>query len=124
MTYQPKSVGKMAEFETFDPLYLPKFKSYMYIFLQGLTYRVLSVPCRKFDSQPSSVFELILLPTPCCHAYTRKLNFKNHYMTESGTVHPHLECLVKVSVEVSRHNFNGGARCFLKPLTGLIIKIY
>ena len=41
MTYQPKSVyvGKMVDFET----YLSKFKSNGYLFLKGLSYRVLSV---------------------------------------------------------------------------------
>ena len=35
--------------------------------LQGLSYKVLSVPGKKFDSQPSTVFKMILLPTPCCY---------------------------------------------------------
>ena len=49
MTYQLKSVGKMADFQTLK-LYLPKFKSNVYLFLQGPSYRVLSVPGKKFDS--------------------------------------------------------------------------
>ena len=32
MTFQPKNVGKMAGFEIVTPLYLPKFKSSVYIF--------------------------------------------------------------------------------------------
>ena len=44
-----------------DPLYLPKSKSNVYSFLQGVSDRVLSaVPDKKLDSQQSSVFKLIL----------------------------------------------------------------
>ena len=32
MTFQPKSVGKMWDFETLTPLYLPKFKSNAYLY--------------------------------------------------------------------------------------------
>ena len=35
----------------FDPLYLPKFKSHVDLFLQGLSNRVLSVPGKENDSQ-------------------------------------------------------------------------
>ena len=66
MTYQPKSVDKMTEFEILT-VCIPKFKSNVYLFLQGLSYRVLSTPGKKFDSQPSSVLKLALLPTPCCY---------------------------------------------------------
>ena len=65
-TFQLKSVSKMADFDT-DPLYLPKFKSNLYLILQAPSYRVMSVPGKKFDSQPSFVFKLILLHTPCCY---------------------------------------------------------
>ena len=37
------------------------------LFLQGLSYRVLSEPGKRFDSQPSSAFKLILLPPHCCY---------------------------------------------------------
>ena len=60
-----ESVGKMADFETWTPLYLIKFKSNVYLVLQGLSYMVLSVPGKKFYSRSSSFFKLILLPTPC-----------------------------------------------------------
>ena len=50
-----------------DLLYLAKSKSNVYLFLQVLDYRVLSVPGKKFNSQPSSVFKLILLSTLCCN---------------------------------------------------------
>ena len=59
MTYQPESVGKNRGFLDFDPLHLPKSKSNVYLFLQGLSCRVLSVLGKKLDS----VFKLILLPT-------------------------------------------------------------
>ena len=36
-------------------------------FLQGLSYRVLSVPGKKFDYQSSPVSKLIVVPTPCCY---------------------------------------------------------
>ena len=68
MTYQPKRVGKIADFETLTLcIYLSKFKSNVYLFLQGLSYKVLSEPGKKFDSQSSSVFILTLLLTPCCY---------------------------------------------------------
>ena len=38
MAYQPKRVDKIADFETLTRLYLPKFKSNVYLVLQGLTY--------------------------------------------------------------------------------------
>ena len=47
MTYQPKSEDKMADFEAF-PLCISKSKSNVYLFLQGLSCRVLSVPGRNF----------------------------------------------------------------------------
>ena len=53
----------MADFETLTLCTPPKFKSNVYLFLQGLSYSLLSVSCKKFDSQPSSLFELISLPT-------------------------------------------------------------
>ena len=61
-------------FWNFDLLYLPKFKSYVYVLLQELNYRILSVPGKKFDSQPPSVFKLILLPTPYCYGLNIKWN--------------------------------------------------
>ena len=54
--YQPKSVGKMSDFENFDLMCLPKFKPNVYY---CLGYRVCSVPGQKFNFQPSSVFRLI-----------------------------------------------------------------
>ena len=67
MTYQPKSMGKMADFEL-PPSDLSKVKSNVHLFLPGLSlrYKALPVPVKKFDSQPSSVYKLILLPTSCC----------------------------------------------------------
>ena len=32
-----------------------------------ISYRVLYIPGKKFDSQRTSIFKLILLPTPCCY---------------------------------------------------------
>ena len=46
MTYQPRSIGIMADFEL-SPSVLFKFKSNVYLFLQGLSYRVSSVPTVK-----------------------------------------------------------------------------
>ena len=68
MMYQPKSVGKMADFEILILCISLHFKSNMYLLLQGLSYSVLSVPGKKLDSQKSSVFKSILLPTPCSRA--------------------------------------------------------
>ena len=57
----------MVDFQTLSLcIYLLKFKSNVYLFLEGRSYRVLSVPGEDFDFQPSSVFKLVLLPTPCC----------------------------------------------------------
>ena len=60
MTYQPKSVGKMADFEILT-IYISRNSSqmYVYLFLPGRSYKVLSAHGRKFDSQPSPVFKLI-----------------------------------------------------------------
>ena len=56
------------DFETLTSLvHLPEFKSNVHLYLQGLSYRVLSAPGKKFDSQPSSIFKLILLTAPCCY---------------------------------------------------------
>ena len=68
MTNQTKSVGKMVDWNV-DFLYLTKFKSNVCLLLQGLSCRVLCVPCEKFDSQPSSVFKVILFPTPCHYVF-------------------------------------------------------
>ena len=43
MSCHPKSVDKMADIETLT-LCVSKFKSNVYLFLQGLSYRVLCVP--------------------------------------------------------------------------------
>ena len=57
MTYQPKSVRKMAHFESLSHLYLPEFKNQMSTFyVQRLSCKVLYLPGKKFDSQPSSLF--------------------------------------------------------------------
>ena len=45
-----KNVGKMGDSEYFDSLYLLEFKSNVYLFLQGLSYSVLSVHGKKLDS--------------------------------------------------------------------------
>ena len=60
MTYQPKSVGKMEDFETF-------ILCISSVFLQRLSYKVFSVPDKKFDFQPSLVFKFIFLTTPGCY---------------------------------------------------------
>ena len=48
MTYQPKIVGKMVDFETLTLCIsldlLLKFKSNVYLFLQRLSYKVMSIP--------------------------------------------------------------------------------
>ena len=62
MTYQPKSVGKMTDFETLTLCISLNSRQICTIFLQRPSYRVLSVPGKKFDSQPSSVFKLIFYP--------------------------------------------------------------
>ena len=67
MTYQPKSVGIMADFETltFVSRCLNSSQICNYFYQDLVTgycpYLV------KFDSLPSSAFKLILLPTPCCY---------------------------------------------------------
>ena len=59
--YQPKSVGKMAGFEALT-LCIPLNLSQVLLIFQ-----VLPVAAIEFDSQPSSVFKLILSPIPCCY---------------------------------------------------------
>ena len=44
MTYQPKSEGKVADFEPFTLCISLKSKSNVYLFLQGICYGVLVVP--------------------------------------------------------------------------------
>ena len=67
MTYQPKSTGKMADFET---LYFPVFKSNVYLFLQGLSYKVLLVKnlthlvAMGFTSRETLVYRKIQNPRP------------------------------------------------------------
>ena len=53
ITYQPKIVGKMADFETLTFYISRKFNSNGFLILQGLkSYRVLSVFGKKIDSHP------------------------------------------------------------------------
>ena len=68
MMYQPKSVGKVEDFETFT-LFISLNSSQQYTyFCRGLAnYRVMSAPGKISNSQPSSVFKLILLPTTSCY---------------------------------------------------------
>ena len=63
--YQPKSVGKMAGFDTLTLCISLHSCQNVYPFLQGLSYRVLSVFSKEFHSQPPSVFKLTTLPNPC-----------------------------------------------------------
>ena len=51
MTYQPKSASKMADFETLSLCIPVNSRPVCIYFCKGLSYRVLSVPDKKFDSQ-------------------------------------------------------------------------
>ena len=64
MTYQPKSVGKIADFETLTLRISLNSSQTCTYFCKNL---VAGLPGKKFDSQPSPVFKMILLPTPCCY---------------------------------------------------------
>ena len=65
----------MAEFETLI-LCVSLNLGQMCIIFPGLSFRVLSVPGQKFDSQPSSIFKLILLHTPYCYGLdVREVSF-------------------------------------------------
>ena len=61
MTYQPKSVGKMADFETLTAFISLNSSQMCTHYCKDL---VTGYLIKKFDSQPSSVFKLILLLTP------------------------------------------------------------
>ena len=67
MTYQPKSVDKMADSETLTVcISLDSSQTCTYFckdLVTGHCPRALSVPGKKFDSQLSSVFRLILFIT-------------------------------------------------------------
>ena len=69
MMYQPKSVGKMADFET-STLYISLSSSLMFPYfcndlVTGL--ELGSVPGKKLDFQLPLVCKLILLRRHCCH---------------------------------------------------------
>ena len=66
MTYQQKSIGKMADFETLTLLVSPNSRQ-MYPYF----YKDLVTECcgKKSDSEPSSPFKLALLPTPYCYGF-------------------------------------------------------
>ena len=65
MTYQPKSTSVIiTDFEKFDPRFSLNSSQ---IWIKNLVRKVLSVPSKKCNSQLSSVFKLILLPTHCCY---------------------------------------------------------
>ena len=52
MTCQPKSVGKMIDFET-DPLHLPKFESEVYLFCKDLATGYCLYACQTLVSASS-----------------------------------------------------------------------
>ena len=68
MMYQPKRAGEMVDFETLT-LCISQYSIQMCTYFRKdfNSDRVLSVSGKIFDSQPSSVFKLILLPTPFCY---------------------------------------------------------
>ena len=65
MMYQPKSIGRMADSEKLTLCISLNSSLNMYLFMLRLSYRVLYLYGKKFDSQLSSVFKLNFLPTPC-----------------------------------------------------------
>ena len=70
MTCQPKSEGKMANFETLTLCIFLRASQMCTYFLRGLSYRILSVTGKKFDSRPTIIRFQILLPTACCYGLT------------------------------------------------------
>ena len=74
MTYQPKRVNKMADFETLTlRISLISIQICTYFCNDSVTTYCLYL-VKKFDSQLSSVFKVILLPTPCSHGLDEMWN--------------------------------------------------
>ena len=73
MTYQPKSVaGKMAEFETLTLCISLKSSQMCTYFCKNLIKGYCLYLAKKLDSQASSVFKLVSLPTSCCYGFDAK----------------------------------------------------
>ena len=65
MTYQPKSAGKMADFEQLTLCISVNSSQICIYFCKDLVKGCCHDLVKKFNFQPLSVFKLILLPTRC-----------------------------------------------------------
>ena len=66
----------MVDFETLTLRISQNSSTY---FCKKLSYRVLSEPGKNFDSQPSSAFRLILVPTHSCYGLDVTRNSCTHF---------------------------------------------
>ena len=87
--YQPKNVRKINDFESLTPLYLPKFKSNVYLFLHRVTgYCLYQVK----NSISDHLFSKSFITTPCCYGLDVSVKFVcsdqklQHLLSEQGVV--------------------------------------